>query len=71
MMRVRKAAERGHFDHGWLDTHHTFSFGDYYDPQHMGFRSLRSTKHRIERRAAILPIIPDASIAGGRAGRSP
>jgi redox-sensitive bicupin YhaK (pirin superfamily) len=41
MIQIRKAADRGHFDHGWLDTYHTFSFGDYYDRDCMGFRSLR------------------------------
>ena len=41
MIRIRKAAERGRFNHGWLDTYHTFSFGDYYDPGSMGFRTLR------------------------------
>jgi hypothetical protein len=41
MLQIRRASDRGHFDHGWLDTFHTFSFGDYRDPKWMGFRSLR------------------------------
>lgn len=59
---IRRSEDRGHAHHGWLETHHSFSFGDYYDPEHMGYRSLRVINDDLVAPGAGFPTHPHRSM---------